>query len=144
MLCVHKAVWEGCSLRLHCIICCAFGWKFFLWSSFTENLYYAKFRPPAPKFVSLSVRSWMQIAVLSAELLQSLFHFNKCWLSQETGRQWKLYSTCQTCCCAFFEIPQNGGKEVKVFYLPCLLFLLLQLLCESHSVKNILKGKVDY
>lgn len=97
---------------------------------------------PPLKFVSSSVRSWMQIAVLSTELPQSLFHFNKFWVSRETSRQWKLYSTCQTCCYAFFETPQNGGKEVKVFYLTCLLFHLVQLLCESLSFKMPWRGKL--
>lgn len=32
MLYFCRAMWEGCSLSLHCTICCAFGWKFFLWS----------------------------------------------------------------------------------------------------------------
>jgi len=86
----------------------------------------------------------MQIVALSTELPQSLFHFNKFWVSRETGRQWKSYSACQTCCHAFFEIPENGGKELKVFYLACLLFHLVQLLCESLGFKYALKGKVDY
>lgn len=86
----------------------------------------------------------MQISVLSTALPLSLFHFNKFRVSQGIARQWKLSCTCQIWCCAFCENPQKGGKEVKVFYLTCLLLHLVQLLCESLCFRSAVKGKVDY
>lgn len=45
MLYVHRSLWEGCSLKLHCIICFAFGWKFFLWRSFYWKSLLCKISP---------------------------------------------------------------------------------------------------
>lgn len=139
MLYVHKFVWEGCSLKLHWVIYFAFGWKFFLWSSFY----------------------WKSL--LCKTLLWRLS-------PHQSGPECRLQFCLQSYCRAFSilisvgypkRLVDNGDytvlvkpaavlslkypkMEVKVFFLPCLLFHLVQLLCESHSVKNILKGKADY
>lgn len=139
MLSFHKAVWKGCSLSLRCAICHAFGWKFFLRSSLYWKSSLCKILPQSLSPHQSGADCRLQFCLMT--LLQNLFHFNKFWVSRETGRQWKLYSACQTCCCAFFEIPKNGGKDV------CFLmnfFSIWYNYCVSHSVLRILKGKVNY